>query len=475
MIDSLVGGMPRGGTTVAAKFMSLHPEMFCYAGETHLIPFMHAMFGHLPCREDRVDLVAAFLRQQFMTAMIEMPRYSVSRGAHPGNLVFEENDVDDLIQSIRSHLKAQLYGSELYRASLATLRELISRADSRIVLGEKTPNNLFAMAEYADVSATRYMVIMREPIGVLRSMKARVEGKDAYSNAFKGDFERNIGMYMEYAMAARQVLNSVNGGLLVRYEDMAQKPAVVVRNMYKMFDREPETSVIQFVEGRWDSDIANRAPMNYKRLNINTGHAELSPLDIWKVYSFTREVRKSFGYTDAEMVELGFQLPNVYPDEEVPLKVLPLYGFHQTAWIGNPWMKTRGGLVVYLGKNCSYHVALEFKSKFPEQAINGVELRVSVNHILREAIKIHVGKQTTIVDIKISSEELIPMGNKGGYVIIDLESSISYCQIGHTEHGDDAREISFQLSKWKIEKKKLSWKWWERFKSNHSETSWTSR
>jgi hypothetical protein len=96
-----------------------------------------------------------------MTAMIEMPRYSVSRGAHPGNLVFEEKDVDDLIQSIRSHLKGQLCGSALYSASLTTLRELISKADQRTILGEKTPNNIFAMAEYAEVNATRHIVVMR--------------------------------------------------------------------------------------------------------------------------------------------------------------------------------------------------------------------------------------------------------------------------------------------------------------------------
>jgi hypothetical protein len=471
-IDMLIGGMPRGGTTVAAKFMSLHRDIFCYAGETHLIPFMHAMFGQLPCRDDKIDLVTDFLRQQFATAMIEMPRYSVSQGAHPGNLIFKEKDVDDLVEAIRSYLKAGLCGSELYKSSLATLRELLSKADQRILLGEKTPNNIFAMADYAERDLTKNIVVMREPIGVLRSMKARVEAKDAYSDAFKGDLERSVGMYLEYAMAARQVLDSSAGGLLVRYEDMAQKPGSVVRDMYKLFGREPEEAVIQFVEGKWDSAIANRAPMNYKRLSINASYAALSPLDIWKAFSFTREVREAFGYSDTAMMELGFEVPSEFPDMEIPPKVLPLYGFHQTGWIANPWMKGRGGLVVYLGKGRSYHVILEFKSRFPEQVQSEIVLVVSINHIIRETVKVATGKQSTVLDLTIYSDELIPMGNGGGYVVIDLRSPVAYCQLGHAALGNDAREVSFRLVKWKIEKRELRWRWWRGLKKTLIEKSW---
>lgn len=460
-LDLLVGGMPRGGTTVAAKFMSLHPDMFCYAGETHMIPFMHGLFGQLPCRRDKVDLVSKFLRQQFMTAMVEMPRFSVSQGAHPGNLIFEEKNVDDLVDAIRGHLNNQLYGVDLYKASLITLRELLSKskAEQRIIFGEKTPNNIFAMADYARLVATKNIVVMREPIGVLRSMKARVEGGDAYSGAFKGDLETNIGMYLEYAMAAQQVLNSSGEGLLVRYEDVAQTPATVVQEMFSLFGREAEERVVQFVEGKWDRDIANRAPMNYKRLNITTGYAELSPIDTWKVFSLTREFRKAFGYSDEEMAEFGFEVPSKWPDVEVPSKVLPLYGFHQTGWIGGPWMKCKGGLVAYMGKGRVHDINLEFKSKFPEQIQGEVELRVSVNSKQREMLKVAAGSQSVTVNVKIRSDELVPMGNKGGYVVIDLASSVAYSQLGHTANGDDAREISFQLSNWKIDKKPSRW-WW---------------
>lgn len=460
-LDFLVGGMPRGGTTVAAKFMSLHQDLFCYAGETHLIPFMHSLFGQLPCRDDKVDLVAQFLRQQFMTAMVEMPKFSVSQGAHPGNDIFEEKDVDDLIDTVCSHLRAQLFGGELYKASLATLRGLLSQADPRNILGEKTPNNLFAMADYAELSAVRNIVVMREPMGVLRSMKARVEGGDAYSNAFKGDLEANIGMYLEYAMAAQQALNTAEGGLLVRYEDIAQVPAEVVRKMFKLFELEPEKRVLQFVEGNWDVEIANRAPMNYKRLKVTAGSSDLSPIDRWKVFSFTRNLREVFGYSDAALSEFGFEVPLEWPGEEVPSKVLPLYGFHRAGWVGGPLMKRRGGLVVYLGKRRSHEITLEFKSKFPDQIQREVRLAVSVNGIHREKITVKSGNQSSVVKVTLYSDELVPMGKRGGYGVIDLVSSLAYSQIGHASKGHDAREISFQLKNWKIDKKFFKW-WWNR-------------
>lgn len=453
-LDLLIGGMPRGGTTVAAKFMSLHPDMFCYAGETHLVPFMHSLFGHLPCREDKIDLVTRFLHQQFMTAMVEMPRFSVSQGAHPGNLIFEEKNVADLVEAIRGHLTNQLYGEDLYRASLVTLRELLatSKAEQRIILGEKTPNNIFAMADYAWVKTAKNIVVMREPIGVLRSMRARVEGGDAYSGAFKGDLETNIGMYLEYALAARQVLNATGESLLVRYEDIALAPAAVVQEMFSLFGLEVEDRVMQFVEGNRDREIANRAPVNYKRLNITANYGELSPVDIWKVFSLTRELREAFGYSDEAMRELGFELPSEWPDVEIPAKALPLYGFHQTEGDDAPWMKRRGGLVVYLGKGQSHDITLEFNSEIPNQIQGEVELRASVNGIQREALTVLPGNQSTVVRVRIHADELVPMGNRGGYAIIDLASPMAYSRIGHTADGVDAREMSFQLRNWKIDK-----------------------
>jgi hypothetical protein len=81
-----------------------------------------------------------------------------------------------------------------------------------------------------------------------------------------------------------------------------------------------------------------------------------------------------------------------------------------------------------------------------------VELRASVNGIQREVLTAPAGSQSTVVNVKVHADELVPMGNRGGYAIIDLMSSVAYSRIGHTADGVDAREMSFQLRNWKIDK-----------------------
>jgi hypothetical protein len=159
------------------------------------------------------------------------------------------------------------------------------------------------------------------------------------------------------------------------------------------------------------------------------------------------------------MAGFGFDLPSEWPGIEVPSKVLPLYGFHPASWIGGPWMKRRGGLVAYLGRGRSHNVTLELKSKFPEQILGDVELRASVNGSQREVLKVSTGNRTTLVNLTLKSDDLVPMGKQGGYAVIDLESSSAYSEIGHAASGDDGRESSFQLTHWKIGKKPFKW-WW---------------
>lgn len=460
-LDMLVGGMPRGGTTVAAKFMSLHPDIFCYAGETHLIPFMHGMFRDLPCRPDKIDHVVEYLRHQFLVAMVEMIRFSVSQGAHPGNMIFDEAAVDALVGAVRGYLEARLCGVELYRASLAALGCVLSQADPRPIQGEKTPSNIFAMADFAEADAVENIVVIREPLGVLRSMRARIEGGDPYTAAFKGGLELNIGVYLEYALAARKVLESTTGGLLVRYEDMAQNPSGVIRDMFNIFGREPEDRVIQFVEGKTDSTIADRAPMNYRRLRVKSEIEMLTPVDVWKIFSLTRGLREYFGYHDERMVEYGFDVPFQWPGKDVPSKILPLYGFHKAGWLGEPWMKRRGALIAYFSTRDTHEITLEFKSDFPEQFSDIIELQVAVDGVCRQSRQIITGSQVTPIHIRISPDTMVPMG-PGGYVVVEVTSSVAYCEIGHTRAGDDGREISFQLSNWKIDKRLV--KWWRRWK-----------
>nr|WP_075750591.1 sulfotransferase [Pseudomonas alcaliphila] len=448
-LDFIVGGMPRGGTTVAAKFLSLHDDVFCYAGETHLVPMLQSMFAYLPCRGDQIDVVIATLRQQLVVSMLEMPRFNVSKGAHPKNIIFNEKNVDELVERARALLLAQLSGVDLYQASLIALKELLAQVETRSILGEKTPNNIFSMANYAGKTEAKSVVVIREPFGVLRSMSVRVKDGDPYSNEFKGGLERNIGLYLEYADAANRALMSPKS-LLVRYEDMALSPSLVVTRMHVFLERIPEDRVLRFVENGNDSEIAERAPMNYRRLFLNMANDQISPIDAWKILNLTRSARELVGYSDEVLAQLGLDVSLKWPGIDVPQTLMPLSGFHQGE--EHSWMKRKGSLIAYFSGKQSYEVTIELESVFPEQIKNEVKLDIFIDGVLRESLMVAAGYRSTTLRIHLHADELKPICNKGAYVIIDLESSLAFSGIGSMAGGNDSREISFRLSGFRIDR-----------------------
>ncbi|WP_179058977.1 sulfotransferase [Pseudomonas taiwanensis] len=449
-LDFLVGGMPRGGTTVAAILMSLQKDIFCYAGETHLLPLIHSMFGSLPCRKDRLGPVIDYLHRQLTISMIEMPRFNVGQGTHPANIIFHEHDVDFITAAIRERLECQMFGEDLYRSSLSILRERLGRVMPRPFLGEKTPSNIFAMSDFDADSSLKKLVVVREPFGVLRSMKARVEGGDAYSDLFKGDIEAGIGMYLEYGEAAQKVMKSSGGGFSIRYEDMAKDPAAIVKDMYSKFGVAPEDRVIDFVNGKIGREGSEFASVSYKRFDVKCGIGSMSSQDAWKVLALTRNVRAAFGYTDDVLADYGYDVGYEFEEIGISTKVVPMSGFHLEE--ANPWMKRKARMVVYAAERCTHTVNLQFMSIFPQQIPKDVELRLELDGLSREVARVGAGRHVFSLEFKIEADDLKPMGRKGGFTIIDLIASMAFVPIAHMDDSFDAREVSFRLVKTHISK-----------------------
>lgn len=453
-MDFIVGGMPRGGTTIAAKFMSLHSDIFCYAGETSLVPLLFDLFEHFPCQPDNLDTVLMFLRSQLQTTMIEMPRFSVSRGAHPANLIFNEAALDQVMLAIGSALSAGYYGKKLYESALVTLGEVIAQADRRSIIGEKTPNNVFALAEFYGEGACIPVLAVREPIGTIRSMRLR---DDPYAAAFSGTTEHTIGIYLEYGEAILRCLQHAKA-LRVRYEDMAEDPALVLKQMFGLFGRIPEDRVIAFVEHGRDKEIADRAPMHYRRLRINTDAGSLSPVDQWKILALTKSVREAFGYGDNLLSEWGFELVTDWPGDEIPAVVLPLGGFHAKEPNGQSWMKKQGTLVAYMPKGTGYTVELALWSNFPESIGCPISLKVMVNGVVREELQVACGQQQTRVILDLTAADLLPVGAKGSYVVLKLCSSLVYAPVAIVPHATETRAVSFLYCAGEIKRRNTTWK-----------------
>jgi len=448
-IDFLVGGMPRGGTTVAAKFMSLHPDIFCYASETHLISYLYDFFRQHPCHPEKVKVVSEFLRSQLTTTMLEIPRFNVSKGAHVGNLIFDESSVNALVSELHELLVSGASGETMYRWSLEALRRSVAKCSARPILGEKTPSNVFAMADFpGNEYLTKPVLVVREPFGALRSMRRR---SDPYASAFSGDTESNIGIYLDYGHAITRCLDK-SDSLLVRYEEMANDPADVLTRMFGMFGLVPEERVINFVERGRDKEIADRAPMNYRRLTMDVNHNEMTQVDIWKILALTRSLRNELGYTDEVMEEWGLPSAVDWPGDDVPSAILPLGGFYPAEANGHRWMKQQGRLAVYIPSGKCRRVRIDLWSCFPSEIVQGncVNLCLLLDGRVLEQVTVPCGQQNTRLEVALSEADVQPMGVQGSFAVITLQSSVSFTPMTATADGLDVRDISFLMHGWAI-------------------------
>ncbi len=459
----IVCGIPRAATTLAAKLISLDPSVFCYAGETHLLSHLHENFEHFPCHPEKVAAVAQVLRTQMTVSMIDMPRFSVANGAHPKNMLFKESTVDDVIQNVSVGLAQGLYGVKLYEFGLNLLEDTIRTISNRESIGEKTPDNLFAAAAYGDQLSYKNFAVVREPIGVIKSMMQRVNSGDPFSDVFNQGIEVNIGIYLEYAETIIRCLKN-DQTTLVRYEDIAIDPAVAVKQLHSVFGNTPDKDVLSFVESGKGQEIGDRAPMYYQRLKIKPDWGVLTPQVVHKILTLTKDVREVFGYGDNALQNFGFELPGKsgISDLEKP-KFVAVSGFNiadglvsklwSREW-NKRWIKKNARAIVYTPSDSPQVIGLEFISNFPDELLQGQQatLTISVNGQVCDVAQVGSGLCQAHARITLDSDSLRPLADGEFFALVTLESSVAFCPLVHTSGSSDSRMLSFQLISWRVER-----------------------
>jgi len=451
-MDIVIGGMPRGGTTVAAKFYSLHEDFFCYAGETHCLPLLFDLVGVTPCIEEQVGRVAEFMRHQLIGTMVDMIRYSVEQGAHKGNLIFSHNTVDAMMSPIVDLLRDGLTGKELYERVLEVMTLGISSGSRRPIIGEKTPSNVFSMADYGRfMEKTLSLVVVREPFGALRSMRGRVAAADNYSSVFDGCLESNLGIYLEYGRAIQKTLKAQNS-MLVQFEEMANAPGDVLTRMYGYWGRTPDERAINFVENGNDPEVADRAPMCYRRLQVRHSDGVFSTNEAWKILALTRSLRESFGYTDDFLADIGWDIPTEWMGEFEESTLFPLDGFFPPNEEGALHMRKKGALVAYFGKGNRHVIGLKFWSSYPE-FVDGdvIKLTITVNGRIVGELCPGTGPSVTCFDYEFTGEDMQPMNEKNNMVVIELEASHTFSPMASVLGGDCADNRSVLLYDYSVE------------------------
>lgn len=224
-LDFIVGGIPRSGTTAFADALNRHPDLFCYASETGLLPLAQKMSANGPILQEKVLQVRDWLADELRVNLIDMVNFQVESGNKKPPVHFGRSDIDQLVAEI-----VQCAGFENRRANLvemasATLASKLRHRSGNDIVGEKTPDNVAALDAISNgpmfrTDLGRVFVVVRRPLAVIRSMRARVADEaDHFASAFRGDAAQQAGYYLRHALACARLAR--RGAHLLRYEFFA--------------------------------------------------------------------------------------------------------------------------------------------------------------------------------------------------------------------------------------------------------------
>src|SRR5271165_2433565 len=92
MMDILIGGIPRSGTTALARAVELHPDVFCWSGETALLPFVDELSHGVRLRLANLPGATQMLSRHLRSAIIDQSEWRRIEGGvnPPANITIEE-------------------------------------------------------------------------------------------------------------------------------------------------------------------------------------------------------------------------------------------------------------------------------------------------------------------------------------------------------------------------------------------------
>ncbi|WP_310475958.1 sulfotransferase [Sandarakinorhabdus sp.] len=231
-LDFIVGGIPRGGTTAFADAFNQHPEIYCHASETHLLPFAAEIAATSAVTAAAVPAVCEELRRRLRINLIELVEFNLQLGSPMPDLRFSDRDIDllavEMTRPLGEGCTGLAYANQL-GAILA--RELRQRSGKRVV-GEKTPSNVLAL-DRLGWNATRaasppVFVVVRRPFAVINSMQVRLANpEDVYSANFSGNIAEQAGYFVRHALACARLVQA--GAQLYRYENLNGNPQLYIR------------------------------------------------------------------------------------------------------------------------------------------------------------------------------------------------------------------------------------------------------
>lgn len=449
-LDVIVGGLPRSGTTLVAKLLSIQDEAFVYAGEVGVMPLIYDLFETFPANKKNFKNINRHIEQTLNQSMIEMPFLSVQNKAHPGNLIFDKIDVKNITKTLSELIAEGIHGKSLIENTSRILANLIRSKTDRPIVGEKTPDNIFVFP-YLDgknLPNTKKIVVTREPLGALNSMTQRALGGDKFSSQFDASLFGNLGLYILYAEECVRSIN--NGAYHVTYEQLATDPSNTLEDLYQYLNISYSERIRNFVINGDDQQLADKAPFYYKRLNTKSPQVKFEENIESIIYYALRYIHQKVFETETcdiccEKQQFCFTAPQ--SDMVVPLnwgKNIPLSGDH--------WVDKEANYMVLIHKHFEKKVIhIEIATSLSgEISLNGLE-KIQIFYGINCILEFYVKEGYLVKKIEIPLSDVPRDENLKNFAMIKIKANFSFVPLAHLKGSRDIRRMSFKVLRFLIQ------------------------
>lgn len=335
MKNILIGGIPRGGTTVTLRMLDEFSDVFMWPGETWILSLARNLWaGGAPnpaCRAEAERYAVATLRR----SLIEMQEWNAEYGS-----VDCLRPADDVVEALGRRVVAGAYDAASVRGSLLAganvLSDFLSSVSDKPIRAEKTPDNIFAFTHLGDAKSFAWILCHREPFATIASIRERAE-RDPYAVNWSKDIEFCIGVYLSYAERVLSAMRASDTALVAAYDATCAAPFDFLVQIARLLgQRRPAPRKINFVVPAQDREKWRR----------------FTPEERWKVLNFTAPVRRLLGYDESYYgcAETAMTGDATFTGE---FSVVPVSGLHEAEQNpGRPrWMSGEAVFAVYAPEN----------------------------------------------------------------------------------------------------------------------------
>lgn len=267
-----VGGTGRSGTTVFARLLGTHPQIFSLRWESQFIVAKHGL----------IDVVDSGFEEAKVAKFLELLRgrwyrRTLNEGK-PNEYVaglaadVSEANLERIISDFESRVHRGGNGPDAARGLVAGLFEAPAAAAGAGRWCEKTPRNSLYMDRIAAMfPEARFINVLRDGRDVACSMVERgfwpigATHDFPSTNPFRGEvtFAKAISYWVEMVRLAREVARALpaESYMEVRLEDLVFEQEQTVRRVLEFLDEPLVDSLLRFdmradAIGRWKEDLS---------------------------------------------------------------------------------------------------------------------------------------------------------------------------------------------------------------------------